>query len=412
MISFQKSLEKYAEITVKVALNIQKGQKLRITADIEHAYFVEMITRKAYDAGAKKVYTDFNDPIIQRIKYEKAPEEGLKEFPHWQIDMMDEIVEERGAFLKIYTPDPDLLKGIDPERISLHRRAVGNALDSSRFKNAQTNGDITWCMLSLPTVKWARKVFPDLDKDKQMDALWEQIFKITRINTDDPVSSWKKHLHTLQEKADYLNDKHITTIFYKAPGTDLKVGLADDHVWKTPRFTTKNGIDFLPNVPTEEVFTMPHKNKINGTVAGTKPLNYDGNLIENFSLTFQDGKVVSFHAEKGERFLKDIIETDEGSQSLGEVALVPHDSLISESGLTFFNTLFDENASCHIALGNALLLNMKDAEEYSKEELIEKGFNESMTHIDLMIGSADLDIVGQTYDGEYIPIFRNGNWAF
>lgn len=410
MKGFQKKLEGYADLTIKVALNIQKGQKLRISADIENADFVEIVTRKAYQAGAKKVYTDFYDPIIQRITYEKAPEEGLVEFPDWQVNMFEEIVNEGGAFLKIYAPDPDLLEDIAPERIALSRRATGKALN--RYKEAQTNGDISWCLLSVPTKKWAAKVFPDLDTDKQVESLWDKIFYTSRINTDDPVASWKKHLSVLQEKADHLNGKNISVLHYKASGTDLTIGLADNHLWKIAEFTTKKGIQFLPNLPSEEVFTMPHKDKINGIVTSTKPLNYDGNLIENFSLTFENGKVVDCSAEKGEEHLKNILDTDEGTRSLGEVALVPHDSLISNLNLIFFNTLFDENASCHIALGNALLLNIKDAEKYSKEERAEKGFNDSIGHIDLMIGSANLDIDAETRDGKSVPVFRNGGWAF
>lgn len=410
MEDFQKSLEKYAELVVKVALNIQKGQKLHINAAIENADFVQNITRKAYQAGAKKVYTDLYDPMIQRITYEEAPEEGLAEFPDWRVKMFDELIDEGGALLNVAALDPDLLNGIDPERIAISRKASGNAL--GRFQDAQTNGGITWCILSVPTKKWAAKIFPNLDADKQVDALWEQIFYTTRVDLDDPVAAWEEHLRNLEEKADYLNDKDFKALHYKAPGTDLTIGLADDHLWKAASFTTKKDIRFIPNVPTEEVFTMPHKDRINGTVTSTKPLNYGGNLIENFSLTFKGGKVVDFQAEKGYDTLKSILDTDEGARSLGEVALVPHDSPISNSDLIFFNTLFDENASCHIALGNALSLNIKDADNQAKEELAAKGFNKSITHVDFMIGSAELDIDGETKDGQLIPVFRNGNWAF
>ncbi|HET7579113.1 MAG TPA: aminopeptidase [Bacillales bacterium] len=410
MENFQRNLEKYAELVVKVALNIQKGQKLRINAAYENADFVRMVTRKAYQAGAKKVYADLYDPMIQRITYEEAPEEGLADFPDWHVKMYDELIDEGGALLEVAALDPDLLQGVDPERVATARKAAGSAM--GRFRDAQTNGDITWCILSVPTKKWAAKIFPDLEEDQQIDALWEQIFYTTRVDKENPVAEWENHLQTLVEKADFLNEKRFKTLHYKSPGTDLTIGLADDHLWAAAGFTTKKGIRFIPNVPTEEVFTMPHKDRINGTVASTKPLNYGGDLIENFSLTFENGKVVDFQAEKGYDTLKSILDTDEGARSLGEVALVPHDSPISNSELIFFNTLFDENASCHIALGNALLLNIEDAESQSKEKLAEKGFNESITHVDFMIGSADLDIDGETYDGEQVPVFRNGNWAF
>ena len=264
-----------------------------------------------------------------------------------------------------------------------------------RFQEAQSNGAINWCIASVPSEKWAAKIFPDLNSEEQMEALWEQIFHTTRVDLDDPVAAWEQHIETLNEKADFLNEKNFKSLHYKAPGTDLTIDLAEDHVWMAAGFKTNTGIPFIPNIPTEEVFTMPHKDGINGTVSSTKPLNYGGNLVEDFSLTFENGKVVDYQAKEGYDTLKSILETDEGARSLGEVALVPHDSPISNSGLIFFNTLFDENASCHIALGKALLLNLKDSKNLSKEEMIEKGFNESITHVDFMIGSADLDIDGK-----------------
>lgn len=410
MENFQENLEKYAELVVKVALNIQEGQKLRINADIENADFVRIITRKAYQAGAKKVYTNLTDPMIQRITYEEAPEEGLAEFPQWQVQAYDELIDEEGAILVIAASDPDLMKGIDPKRLAISQKATGKKME--RFQDAQTNGGLTWSILSVPSKNWAAKIFPHLDEDKQVDALWEEIFRTTRVNTDNPVAAWEKHIENLAEKAHHLNEKRFKSLHYKAPGTDFTIQLADDHVWEAADFTTKKGVSFLPNVPTEEVFTMPHRNGVNGTVTSTKPLSYGGNLIENFSLTFKDGKVVDFEAEKGQESLESLLDTDEGARRLGEVALVPHDSPISNSGLIFFNTLFDENASCHLALGRALSLNIKDADEHSKEELAEKGFNDSITHVDFMIGSAELDIDGETNDGERTPIFRSGNWAF
>ncbi|HET7658446.1 MAG TPA: aminopeptidase [Bacillales bacterium] len=410
MENFQKNLEKYAELVVKVALNIQKGQKLHINAAIENADFVRIITEKAYKAGAKKVHAELYDPMMQRLTYELAPEEGLAEYPDWNVKMFDELIDEGGALLNVYALDPDLLKGIDADRVATARKAAGSKL--GRFQEAQSNGAISWCIVSVPSEKWAAKIFPNVSEDKQVDALWEQIFYTTRVDLDDPVSAWKQHIQTLEEKAKYLNEKNFKALHYKAPGTDLTIDLADDHLWMAAGFTSNQGIFFIPNVPTEEVFTMPHKDGINGTVSSTKPLNYGGNLVENFSLTFENGKVVDFNAEKGYDTLKNILDTDEGARSLGEVALVPHDSPISNSGLIFYNTLFDENASCHIALGKALLLNMKDSKNLSKEEMMAKGFNESITHVDFMIGSADLDIDGETHDGELVPVFRKGNWAF
>ncbi|HET7628590.1 MAG TPA: aminopeptidase [Bacillales bacterium] len=407
---FETNLEKYAELVVKVALNIQEGQKLYINASIENADFVQSITRKAYRAGAKKVYPNLYDPMIRRITYEEAPKDGLAEFPQWRIDCFNELIDEGGAFLEVAALDPELLKGVDADRISIARKAEAKA--KTRFQKAQTNGDISWSIVSVPSKNWAAKIFPDVPTKQQTDALWEQIFYTTRVDQDDPVAAWEKHIDKLTEKANYLNEKRFKALHYKAEGTNLTIQLADDHVWRAASFETKKGNRFLPNVPTEEVFTMPHKDGVNGTVSSTKPLNYQGSLIENFTLTFKNGEVVDFKAEKGEESLKNILEADEGSKRLGEVALVPHDSPISNSGLIFFNTLFDENASCHIALGRALLLNMKDAEAKSDEEMAAKGFNSSIMHVDFMIGSAELDIDGETFDGERVPVFRKGNWAF
>lgn len=410
MQQFQKLLEKYADLLVEVALNIQKGQKLRIHAMTHDVEFVRLITRKAYRQGAKKVYTQFADPVVQRIMLEEAPEEGLRSFPDWMVQMFDEIIEEGGAFLNIHSADPDQFQGIDPSRIALLQRTQASRL--RLFQSAQSSGDLAWCIASVPSQNWAAKVFPDLKPEEQIDALWKEIFRTCRITVNDPVTEWQKHIEDLESRARYLNEKRFKSLHYRAPGTDLTIDLADDHLWIAASSKTKHGVRFIPNVPTEEVFTMPHKDGVNGTVRSTMPLSYSGNLIENFSLTFRDGRVVDFSADKGEEHLRSILETDEGARRLGEVALVPHQSPISQSGVIFYNTLFDENASCHIALGSALQFNLRNYEKLSEKEMKEKGFNDSIMHVDFMIGSSELDIDGETCHGKHEPIFRKGNWAF
>ena len=264
----------------------------------------------------------------------------------------------------------------------------------------------------MPTQAWADKVFPELDEAKRMDALWDAIFKATRVDQEDPVAEWKKHTDTLDSKADHLNQKKYQALHYSAPGTDLTVELAKDHIWVSAGSVNENGVTFIANMPTEEVFTANAKTGVNGVVSSTKPLSYAGNLIENFTLTFKEGKVVDFKAEKGEETLKKLIETDEGSAYLGEIALVPHQSPISETDLIFFNTLFDENASNHFALGKAYPFCVEGGKNMSDEEVVAHGLNDSLTHVDFMIGSAEMNIDGITSDGKKEPVFRKGNWAF
>ncbi|MBP1931373.1 aminopeptidase [Ammoniphilus resinae] len=409
MTPFIKQLDRYAELAVRVGVNVQPGQTLVVTAPLTSVDFVRMVARKAYEAGAKNVHFEWNDDELTRIKYDMAPNEAFKEFPAWRAKGFEEMAENGAAFLSIIASNPDLLKGVDPERISNANKASGQAMQG--FRSYAMADKISWSVIAVPSPAWAAKVFPDLDETKAVEALWEAIFKATRTDLDDPVGAWKDHTSTLDDKAKFLNDKRYRYLHYEAPGTKLSIELPAKHLWVSGGSVNEKGTTFVANMPTEEVFTTPLRGGVNGVVSSTKPLNYGGNLIENFSLTFENGKIVDYTAESGYETLKRLVETDEGSQYLGEVALVPHQSPISNTNLIFFNTLFDENASCHLAIGNAYAFCLEGGKSMSKDELAENGLNASITHVDFMIGSAELNIDGETADGKREALFRKGNWA-
>lgn len=410
MSKFNEMLEKYADLAVRVGINIQKGQNLNITAPISAVDYVRIVVKKAYEAGARNVYIEWNDDEITRTRYDLAPDEAFTDYPMWKARGMEELAEGGAAFLSIVSSNPDLLKGVDPERIANANKTAGQAMD--KFRSYPMSDKVSWSVIAVPSESWAEKVFPNLTTDEQVDKLWEAIFQATRVDTEDPVLAWKEHNATLHTKVDYLNEKKYKKLHYKAPGTDLVVELHEAHLWIGGGSVNEKNDPFVANMPTEEVFTLPLKDGVNGYVSSTKPLSYGGNLIENFTLTFEKGRIVDVKAEHGEETLKHLVETDEGSHYLGEVALVPHNSPISQSNLIFYNTLFDENASNHFALGNAYAFCLEGGKTMSKEELAEKGYNSSITHVDFMVGSAEMDIDGITADGKVEPLFRNGNWAF
>ncbi|MGN1402230.1 MAG: aminopeptidase [Bacillus sp. (in: firmicutes)] len=410
MNDFQKKLDKYAELAVKVGVNIQKGQTLIINTTLDGAEYVRLVTKKAYEAGASEVIVNWSDDVVGRLKYEYADEEVFKEFPRHTAAARIEQAENGAAFLSVISSSPDLLKGIDPQRIANFQKAQGEALQ--KFRAYIQSDKVAWSIVAVPSKAWADMVFPDAPEADRIGMLWDAIFKATRIDSEDPVLAWQQHNDNLHEKVDYLNKKHYKKLHYRAPGTDLTIELPEKHVWCGAGSVSETGIDFMANMPTEEVFSMPLKTGVNGTVASTKPLSYGGNIIDRFSITFKEGRIVDVKAEMGEEILKNLVETDEGSHYLGEVALVPHHSPISESNILYYNTLFDENASNHLAIGSAYAFNLEGGKTMSRDELNENGANESLTHVDFMIGSAEMDIDGITEDGAVEPIFRNGNWAF
>lgn len=410
MSDFQKNLEKYAELAVKVGVNIQKGQTLVVNTALDSAEFVRLVVKKAYEAGAYNVVVNWSDDTVSRTKYDLAPDEAFLEYPTWRAKEIEELAENGAAFMSVVSSSPDLLKGVHPERISNFQKAAGKALHTYR-KYVQSD-KVSWTVIAAPSQAWAEKVFPENSGEASVQKLWEAIFKATRVDLENPVEAWKKHDETLHEKVNYLNGKRYKKLHYRAPGTDLTIELPKMHLWCGAGSVNEKGHEFMANMPTEEVFTVPHKNGVNGTVSSTKPLSYGGNLIDNFTITFENGRIVDVKAEEGEEILRQLVETDEGSHYLGEVALVPHNSPISQSNVLFYNTLFDENASNHLAIGSAYAFCIEGGKKMSSEELSENGLNESITHVDFMIGSNAMDIDGITEDGKVEPVFRNGDWAF
>lgn len=407
--SFQEKLENYADLAVRVGVNIQEGQTLYVRTPMHAAPYVREVAKKAYAAGAKHVRVEWSDEELAKIKYEMAPEEAFSEFPEWQANVLVQEAEHGAAFLSISGSDPDLLKNIDPERIATANKTTGAA--NSTFRRYIQSDKVSWSIVAVPSEKWAEKVFPEAKGEEAVNLLWDAIFAATRMDEKDPIAAWKEHLATLDEKMTLLNEKHFHALHYTSEGTDLTIELPETHIWASGGSTNKDGVDFVANMPTEEVFSAAKKDGVNGTVSSTKPLNYGGTLITDFTLTFKDGKVVDFSAKEGEETLKRLLDTDEGARSIGEVALVPHQSPISDTNIIFFNTLFDENASNHLALGSAYAFNIEGGKDMSPEELEKNGLNQSITHVDFMMGSADMNIDGVHKDGTKEPVFRNGGWA-
>ena len=405
----QKTQEKYAELALRTGVNLQKGQALMINAPLEGADFTKIVAHKAYELGAKDVHINWVDDELTLLKYENAPDEVIEHFPEWRVKLHDTFAEDGAAILHIRSTNPDLLQNIDPSRVAKANKAAAEAMIN--FRNYTMNDKIPWSIISIPSGDWAQKIFPDKSKEDAVESLWEAIVNIVRVDQEDPIAAWDKHNATLKTARQVLNEKNYQKLIFNAPGTDLEMELPQGHIWKGGSAEAETGVTFNPNIPTEEVFSMPHKYGVNGTVASTKPLNYGGSLIDNFSLTFKDGKVVDFKAEKGEEVLKHLLDSDEGARRLGEIALVPDESPISQSGLVFYNTLFDENASCHIALGKAYPTNLEGGSKMSAEELDKHGVNDSLIHVDFMIGSADMNIDGVKADGTTEAVFRNGTWA-
>ncbi len=405
---FDKMLAKYADVVVKVGLNLRKGQKLSIRAIIDDAPFIRKVAESAYKAGAKYVDVLWNDEKITRTRFEHADPESLTEIPNWLFTRYEDHYQNGEAELAVYSTDPDLLAGINPELIAKERTARAKKFEPLRKYENVSN----WCVVATASPAWAKKVFPELSTQEAQTKLWEAIFNSCRIDLPDPVQAWRDHTDKLAKYKNYLSTKHYSALHYTAPGTDLTVSLPEKHIWQGAEASFKNGITCTVNIPTEEVFTLPHKDKVNGTVTATRPLNLNGAMIEDFSVTFENGRAVKVTAKKGEEDFRKLIETDENACRLGEVALVPNSSPISQRGHLFYNTLFDENASCHIAMGNAYRDTIQGGEDMTDEEFQASGGNKSLIHIDFMIGSAEISIDGIKEDGTSEPIMRKGEWAF
>lgn len=404
-------LKKYASLIVKEGINIQKNQILVINSPIECAEFTREISEIAYKEHAKDVVVVWNDELLAKIKYLNAPEEIFEEFPNWRKELYVSYAKKGAAFLSISASDPELMKEVEPERLMKANKAGSIALKEYREKLMSDKN--VWCVVSVPTKAWSKKVFPNLSEDEAVEKLWSAIFNAVRADVEDPVASWKVHKNNLRKSMNFLNENNFKYLQYKnSLGTDLEIELPKNHLWLGGSSRTPENVEFIANIPTEEVFTLPKKTGVNGIVVSSKPLNYRGNLIEDFSITFKEGRIVDFTAKKGYDSLKSLIDTDEGSKYLGEVALVPYDSPISNSNILFYNTLFDENASCHLAIGEAYPVCIKNGENMSKDELKSMGVNHSIEHVDFMIGTEDLSIIGTKENGEKITVFRNGNFQY
>ena len=407
---YEKQLQKYAELLVKVGLNVQEKEPVYIQASIDASEFVHLVVEEAYKIGAEDVKVSYKDDRIAQLKYQYEPEAFFENVKQYDIDEKMDYLDRKAAFLSIVSSSPDSLKDADPNKIRKSMAANGKAFKD--YMVAVQSDRMSWCVASYPSVGWAKMMFPELSDDEAVNKLLETILKTVRVDQEDPVKAWEEHDHLLHEKADYLNNKKYKALHYKSEGTDLTIELPDGQYWSGASSVNSKGNSFVANMPTEEVFTAPHKNGVNGTVSNTLPLSYSGNIIDDFTLTFKDGEVVDYKAGVGEEILKSILETDEGSKRLGEVALVPVDSPISNMNTLFYNTLFDENASCHIALGSAYAFCIEGGKDMTAEQLAENGLNDSTTHVDFMIGSKDLSIDGILENGEKEPVFRDGNWAF
>ena len=405
----EKLLE-YARLLVRVGLNVQKGQRLVISSPVECAYFARMCAREAYDIGCKEVVMNWHDDAMARMKYLQADNDIFDEVPLWRRHFFNDYALEGAAYLAISASDPENFKGVETGRIIRAQQASGKALKD--FDRLQMCSGFPWCIASIPIPSWAKTVFPGCAEEEAMEKLWEAIFKSVRISGDGKaVDRWEEHLATLHERMDKMNALRFKKLHYtNSLGTDLTVELPEGHIWEAGDDVTQSGQSFIANIPTEELFTSPLKTGVNGVVYSSMPLVHDGAIIDKFHFVVKEGKIVEAHAEKGEETLKGAISVDEGASYFGEVALVPYDSPISNQKILFYNTLFDENAACHIAFGEAYPC-LEGGKEMSKDELKARGLNDSFTHVDFMIGTSDLSIVGTTHDGKEIPVFIDGNFA-
>ena len=406
----EEKLREYARLLVRVGLNVQKRQNLVISAPVECADFARLCAAEAYDAGCREVIMNWHDDALTRMKYLRADDAIFDEVALWRRHFFNDYALEGAAYLAISASDPENLKGVDPRRLVRSQQASGKALKD--FDRLQMCGGFPWCIASIPIPSWAKRVFPGVSEDEAMEKLWDAIFASVRVSGDGKaVEKWQAHLDTLHERLEKMNALNFKSLHYtNSLGTDLTVELPEGHIWEAGDDVTLAGRSYIANIPTEELFTSPLKTGVNGVVYSALPLAHDGNIIDKFHFVVKDGKIVEAHAEQGEETLKAAISVDEGASYFGEVALVPYDSPISNQKILFYNTLFDENAACHIAFGEAYPC-LKGGQQMTKDELKARGLNDSITHVDFMVGTPDLSIVGTTHDGREIPVFINGNFA-
>jgi len=404
-------LEKYAKLLIYSGVNVQKNQTFVISAPVQLPDFVNLCTKFAYEKGAREVVVKWSDEQTRRLFFEHANDEVFDEANEWVINFTNHYADIDACFLFISASDPELMKGIDQTRITRQSKAYAKQTKEAHMK--RMNNKNSWCVASMPTKPWAKKVFPGLSADDAVEALWQAILSATRANADDPVAAWEEHQKNLDSKLEFLNTTKFKALKYKnSIGTDVTVGLPENQLWfgGADEHIPK-GYKFIANIPTEEVFSAPHKDQVNGKIVSSYPLNHNGVLITDFWFEFKDGLIVDYGAKENYETLKEIIDIDSGSNRLGEIALVPYDSPISNQNILFYNTLFDENASCHFAIGSSYPVCIKGGEDMTDEQLNAEGANTSDTHVDFMIGTVDLEIIGITRGNKEIPIFKRGNFV-
>lgn len=412
VMDFEAKLNEYARLLVEVGLNVQPGQTPCIDSSVDYAPLTRLCVSACYGRGARDVVVEYMDDFTVRERLLRADSAVFSEYPSYQKARFDWMLEHGCPRLSLAGSDPELFKGVDPARIQARRKASGPP--TKPYFDALTANRFQWCVGSCPTLAWAEKVFPGKRGDEAMDALWEAIFSVCRITEDGrAVERWQEHVAATARRCKALNEYQLSTLHYtNSLGTDLTITLPENHVWAGGSEFTPQGTEFVPNIPTEEIFTAPRRDGVDGRVYAALPLALDGNLVKDFYLDFKDGRIVDVHAGEGEEILRRAIDTDEGAHYLGEVALVPYDSPIRNTGILFYETLFDENASCHLAFGEAYPSCVQGGEDMSEEEQKAAGLNRSITHVDFMVGTPDLSITGATRGGEEIPVFTNGNFAF
>lgn len=410
--SFETKIKKYAQLAVVSGVNIQPGQLLVITADVDCAWYVRHVVKAAYEAGAGEVVVQYEDAQVNKMRFEYASDEVLGHFSNWVYEQKKENIERGCAFLRIGSPDPTLLKAIDPHKLQLNQLAQSKGLQSLRYYTSANKGQ--WSVELLPNPVWAKMVYPDLDEEAAMAKLWDAIFACCRIGEDNnPIADWRQHSQTIVDHGKTLNSYQFKQLHFKNDlGTDIVVELVKDHRWEGGLEFTPAGVGFVPNIPTEEIFCMPHRDRVNGKVYATKPLNIQGKLVKDFWFEFKDGKVIDYGASENLTSLENLLAMDEGAKHLGEVALISDDSPISNTNTLFYNGLIDENAACHMALGNCYPYNIAGGSDMTEEELKARGANFSMTHCDFMFGSPDMSVIGIDQNDQEVVVFEKGNFVF
>lgn len=407
--SFEEKLRRFAAVAVRVGVGLQPGQKLYVNANIEALPLTRLVVEEAYKAGSRLVVTQLYDEQLNLARYRHAPRDSFQEYAAFLIDARLKALDEGYAWLSILADDPEILRGQDPELI---RQASQTAARFSKPFSDRISGFATnWCIIGAASPRWAQLVFPDEPPQRQIERLWEAIFKVSRVDQDDPVAAWQAHVQNLERRVQQLNAKRYAALHFRGPDTDLRVGLAEGHLWAGGAGRAQNGAKCVPNMPTEEVFTTPHRERVDGWVRSTKPLSLHGNLLEGIRVRFEQGQVVEAHADKGLEILRHLLETDDGARRLGEVALVPHSSPISTSGLLFYEALYDENAASHIALGASYDECLQGGMSFTPEQKRAAGANDSLIHIDWMIGSEQVDVDGIAPSGSVEPLMRRGEWV-